>query len=103
MLFLILICPAMPQEVGLTAGINKIGFHPFYRTASETYRISVQSCLQWELFSGNSHQFLLGGIAAYHHQPVFGDQWSLSGRMLYRYSKFAALSPELGVGVGGQL
>jgi hypothetical protein len=91
------------QEIGFDAGINKVGYTPFYRTFSENYEASFQSDIAWQAFNSNDHSILFGVAIQFNFQSVIGERLNLIPILSYRFSFYDDFFAEFQTGLGFQL
>ncbi len=74
-----------PQEVGLEAGLNKVGFTPAYRAFSEQYQLAFQTDIAWGIADRSRHQAGVGLWAQWNFQRVIGHQLNFGPLLRYPF------------------
>ena len=91
------------QEIGIDAGVNKIGYTPFYRTFSEEYHLSFQTDFAWTMTERKPHRLLLGVMVQINLQQVIGNQLNIGPIIRYQIDMGNNVYTEVQAGYGLQM
>lgn len=88
------------QDVAFGVGTNKVGYYPFYRTFTESWRPALQGQYFHDLNEHASHRWSAGLQLQFFWQESLGNQLSFSPFVSYRYLTSRGFYPELRLGGG---